>query len=260
MVSATVLEFFFLLPDQQLRSSCSAFWQILLNAAVTCSSCLTKEGLGRYWRPTGQDYFLSANYLSTDSDRRIFACLVLSEAILFLSWLKGSVCFGLLGAGSGCKESIGEINDGAWLSLISARIAPSTSSFTLVMVFLIGSLQSAEIAVSGCKIGFEIQSGFLLQLRALIVAQEQIFRLFYGIAKITFIIARIIASLDYIVSMSHMNHSTRCLLKPRCYPQTIVFFLFSSVSKRGSSFGGPTFCTVRAQDLLKSPSPRTNRC
>ena len=219
---------------------------------MTCSSCLTKEGLGRYWRPTGQHYFLSANYLSTDSDRRIFACLVLSEAILFLSWLKGSVCFGLLGAGSGCKESIGEINDGAWLSLISARIAPSTSSFTLVMVFLIGSLQSAEIAVSGCKIGFEEQSGFLLQLRALIVAQEQIFRLLF--------FARIIASLDYIVSMSHMNYSTRCLLKPRWYPQTIVFFLFSSVSKRGSSFGGPTFCTVRAQDLLKSPSPRTNRC
>ena len=50
-----------------------------------------------------------------------------------------------------------------------------------------------------------------------------------------------------------MNHSTPRLFKTNStstctYPQTIVFFLFS----RGVQMGS-TFCTVLAQDILKSP-------
>ena len=92
-----------MLLDQDLEKSCSAFWQILLNAILNCSSGLS--GIGRYWRPTGQD-FLSTKSLRTDSDRRLFARLVSSEGVLFLSWLKPSVCYIRLGAGAGCEEGI----------------------------------------------------------------------------------------------------------------------------------------------------------
>ena len=89
IVSGSALEFFSCCWIRIWRKSCSDFWQILLNAILKCSSGLS--GLGWYWRPTEQD-FLSTKSLRTDSDRRLFARLVSSEAVLFLSWLKPSVC------------------------------------------------------------------------------------------------------------------------------------------------------------------------
>ena len=47
-------------------------------------------------------------------------------------------------------------NGSAKLSLISARIAPSPSSFTLVMVFLIGSLQSTLYQVARLVLEYRV--------------------------------------------------------------------------------------------------------
>lgn len=87
----------------------------------------------------------------TEMDFRHFARLVSKEAILFLSWLKPSTVLGRLGAGGGWEDGMsssfsesdlvrlagdwmGEIGGGAWLSLISASMATTVSSFAMAIV------------------------------------------------------------------------------------------------------------------------------
>ena len=129
-----------------LRRFCSACWQIVLRAALKVWSGL-KCGLGRYWRPTGQEPLLTCSF-RTQSDFFVLARLVLEWAILFRSVLKPSSVRGRLGAGweDGISSSelelallagdlTGEIA-GVWLSLMSASMAATWLSFKLAMEFL----------------------------------------------------------------------------------------------------------------------------
>ena len=91
MVSESALAFFSCCLIRSLRRSCSAVWQILFMAAVNSGSGLTC-GLGRNWRPIGQERLLTCSF-RTDRDFRLLTRLVSRETILFLSVLKPSSVF-----------------------------------------------------------------------------------------------------------------------------------------------------------------------